>query len=191
MDNLAINFDSNTNDGIISLLNDLYQRSFYKWLHLRSSYYHPLDRLPTLHGLVALCIPCARNIGTPVLTNIKELGIYRVPANVTIDDMNACFIFCPNFNAILSFIRHSPNLRSVEIWGFQGNVVDISALNNERKKLDVAREKLGGARKVTLHVGEDVYIATKWTMVKTMFDMIEMKPKTSRNVIRTNNFLCW
>lgn len=192
LDELAI-IILNTSDtaAVIGLLNDLHQRGFYKRLHLRTYTVPSPDQLLALHGLITLYIPYEKIIGYPVLANIKELGIV-VPRNAPpIDDMNAWVsyfiniehlaIVRPNFNDILLFIGRSMKLRSIEIWHFQGNVLDVSALKKERKKLE-------GARKVTIYVDEDVYLATKWASSQTTFDLIEIKRKLSHNIIRPHSF---
>lgn len=69
---------------------------------------------------------------------------------------------------ILPFVRQSRNLNEITITHLEENALDLSSLNNERKKLN-------GVRKVMIYVSEDVYLATKWTTKDFNLDLIEME----------------
>lgn len=47
-------------------------------------------------------------------------------------------------------------------------VLSLPAMNRER-------EKLHGAQKMTIYVREDIYLATKWALIKNQFSLIRLK----------------
>ncbi|XP_055310989.1 uncharacterized protein LOC129573877 [Sitodiplosis mosellana] len=194
LDDLAItDWIRNPNVNFLGLLTDLHGRGFYRRLHLKSYEVPPSDRLLALQGLVALYFSRGDNIKLPLLVNIRELGIHvhwntqRIQGVNTIAlasrfmNLERLFIARPNFEELLPFIRHSINLKYVEIEEYQEKVIKIYALNKERKKLE-------GARKVTIYVDEDVYLATKWAKAETSVDLIEIKRKESHYIVRPHNF---
>lgn len=48
------------------------------------------------------------------------------------------------------------------------NIFNLIALNN-------ARRQLADAQKITIYVKEEIYLATKWAMKETDFDLIRIK----------------
>ncbi|XP_055306369.1 uncharacterized protein LOC129570695 [Sitodiplosis mosellana] len=192
LDDLAMEMDPNVDIDIIDvggLLKVLHQRGFYKRLHLYSPELTSPDQLTALPGLVTLYTESEEITEIPVLPNIKEFGI--VDGDAPDIDTNALaikflnlqhlFITKPSFTEILPFIGRSKKLEDIEIAEYQGTVLDIAALNKERKKL-------AGARKVIIYVGEDVYLATKWATTETSLELIELKRKQSRKMIRPHSF---
>ena len=80
----------------------------------------------------------------------------------------------PTSEAIASFIRHAANLKRIKI--------DRGCLmsNIENDGLNLAawnklREKLPGARKVTIYVPEETYLAAKWTADKIDYSLISLQ----------------
>lgn len=76
---------------------------------------------------------------------------------------------------ILPFIRFSPRLKQVKCGDLSdgmhmiGGILDVDALNNQRKELP-------NARKVTIYVNEAVFLATKWARKGAMhFDLVELR----------------
>ncbi|XP_055310988.1 uncharacterized protein LOC129573876 [Sitodiplosis mosellana] len=197
LDDLAIVLSDNSNDDILSLLTDLHGRGFYRRLHLRSYRVPPVDRLLSLQGLVALYFSPiffrGEKIELPPLVNIRELGFYvhwgtsrnngvnTIALASRLMNLERLFIARPNFEDLLPFIRRSINLKYVEIYLFKGKVLEIYALNKERKKVE-------GARKVTIYVDEDVYLATKSAKAETLLGLIEIKRKESHYIVRPHNF---
>lgn len=84
-------------------------------------------------------------------------------------------IYRTRFEHILPFIQHSVNLKTIAIEYFDGDILDLPALNKERKKLL-------GARKVTIYVEERVFLATKWASKTTHLGFIELKRIESLSV---------
>lgn len=169
----------------IGVLNELHEHGFYKKLHLRCVGEVPsTDRLLSIPGLVTLYIEPDKDPEYPVLPNIKELGIMRCGPMFKTDALASSFVnlehlfISGSFN-LLPFMRHSAKLRDVQL--YKGKAINITALNMERKKLK-------DARKVTIYVSEDVYLATKWATSNTSLDLIELKRQTSRNIVRPHSF---
>lgn len=78
------------------------------------------------------------------------------------------------FEQTTGFIRNCPKLKHFMISHMVNeNLLDLFALNKERKKL-------AGACKTTIYVDEKVFIATKWATEKTNYDLIELKRLESR-----------
>ncbi|XP_055306372.1 uncharacterized protein LOC129570697 isoform X2 [Sitodiplosis mosellana] len=178
-------------DTTIGFLNDLHEKGFFKRLHFRSERNSTTSakQLLSLPGLVTLYIYPIRNGNPefPVLPNIKELGILnRVGTHINTDAMATSFInleqlFITGSDDLMPFIRRSIKLKDVEIADFEGEVLDIAALNKDRKKL-------AGARKLTIYVNERVYLATKWATTDTSLELIELKRQTSRDIVRPHSF---
>ncbi|XP_055308532.1 uncharacterized protein LOC129572571 [Sitodiplosis mosellana] len=188
VDDLAIDMNKDI-DTTIGFLNDLHEKGFFKRLHFRSESNVPsADQLLSLPGLVTLYIGPyeKRNLKFPVLPSIKELGITCVGIDIITDAMATSLInleqlFITDSDHLMPFIRRSAKLRDVEIAEYQETVLDIAALNKERRKLV-------GARKVTIYVNERVYLATKWATPDTSLELIELKRQSSRDIVRPHSF---
>lgn len=191
LEDLAIDLHRNINDNMISLLNELYDRNFYKKLHLRCTrvqFPMQLSLLHELRGLVTLYISCAENTKLPLLTDITELGISKQGGGINInflaDNYNKLqhlLLDKVNFTEILPFIRHSLTLKSVEIYQYTKDMLDVVKLNNERKKLH-------GAQRITVYVNDDLYRATKWLTPVVTLEFIEIKRQQSYNNLRPHSF---
>ena len=174
-------------DAFVVLLNELYRRRFYKRLHLTSDLL-PHDELPALPGLVTL-YHRAGQADYPLLINVKEFVIFDgrdkyinptplVNTLINVEHIFACFA---NIGFILPLIRNLLKLKAIYINRFDGNVLDVRALNRERNKLL-------GAQKVTIYVDEEAYLATKWASKGTTFDLIEIRRRSSNDIIRPYSF---
>lgn len=191
LEDLAIDLHRDINDNMINLLNNLYDRNFYKRLHLRCIRLQSPIQLFLLHklrGLVTLYIACVKNTELPLLTGITELGINKQCGGIDIKFLAANYnqirhlhLNIVDFTEILPFIRHSLTLKSVKIDEFNEKVLDVVKLNNERKKLQ-------GARRVTMYVNDDVYLATKWSTPETILEFIEIRRQQSCNNLRPHSF---
>ncbi|XP_055307593.1 uncharacterized protein LOC129571765 [Sitodiplosis mosellana] len=190
VDDLAIDMNEDI-DTTIGFLNNLHEKGFFKRLHFRSERNSTTsaEQILSLPGLVTLYIYPNENENPefPVLPSIKEIGIInRFERHINTDAMVNSFInleqlFIIGSRDLLPFIRRSIKLKDVEIADFEGEVLDIAALNKERKKLV-------GARKVTIYVNERIYLATKWATSDTSLEMIELKRQSSRDIIGPHSF---
>lgn len=195
-DRLNIELDHKLNV-IHDLVNELYKRGFYKQLHLYCIYAAPLyvynhaHHLSTFYNLEKLDVSglfC--DFPLTKMNDIIELEIIRfyfVPAEKIPDLINLkCIcVHSATLKEISILVCHVPKLREIKISREinEGETYppkkssdlkfndlqtsDLVALNEER-------EKLSGARKVTIFIPENNFLKIKWT-AKTNFSLIEFK----------------
>lgn len=190
LDDLAIRvIDGNEVDlsEFCRFLNELHARGFYQHLHLYSLYglkQKTVREFATLNGLVKVYIS---HVGRPValssLTSIQELCVF---VSDQITDLDAAistlthlkriqFRFA-HFNGILMLIKKAAGLMRIKVdylengeyFSKSTNAIDLFELNKER-------EQLQGARKITIYVKEDIYLATKWAMIETDLRLIRLR----------------
>lgn len=176
LDDLTIEVLKHVDENVFIILNDLHNRGFYKRLHISVEREKWKPQFATLPGLNTLYVDDV--VVLPTISSLKELGIYDLSAfcdrglNINIPDLcinlERLIIRETSADALMPFIRHSVNLKMIDINKFEGNVLNISALNKER-------EKLQGARKVMISVDEEVYLATKWASMQINFSLIGMQ----------------
>lgn len=165
---------------ICELLNQLYERGFYRSLHLfvKRVDQRCSEQLNTVYGLEHLSIrQFSESFDLPLLTNLKGLTILdgsndndmNILANRL---MNLERILIQNaiYSDILPFIRQSVKLNKIKIIPKVNETLRLVNLNEER-------EKLAGARKITIYVPDNIFLATKWTTKNgdINLNMIEMK----------------
>lgn len=155
---------------IRNLFVQLFNRGFYKRLFL---YVPKVDQqacnlLTLLKGLEKLCIrEYGQIFGLAQLTNLRELAILdgakaddmEILAN-SYTNLQRFYISNASIDDIRPFICRSTNLTKVKVIPkdeshFNGGILPLIALNRER-------EKLAGARKVTIYVPDNVFINSKW-----------------------------
>ncbi|XP_055305041.1 uncharacterized protein LOC129569872 [Sitodiplosis mosellana] len=185
LDVLEIRFDGNK-DSLTELrdnLNFLHEFGVFQRLHLYTK--RVSDKVVSLNALGKLavvfwCADDCENI-SPFLDNITELSIrFNVDGSTmettarNLVNLERVYLGAPTSEAIVSFIRHSAKLKIIKV------AYSFRMSNNTEDGLDLAawnklREKLTEARKVTMYVEEDVYLATKWATDKTDYSLIELK----------------
>lgn len=174
-------------------LNQLYDRGFYKKFHFY--YDFPLKKslsqqLPSVKGLEKLTIfECECECELYQMNNLKELAITNCyPMDLNLDDLpnklvnlERILLRWVSYENILPFIRRSRYLTKIKLRAkdedlkcFNGGIVNLIKLNDERAKLD-------GARKLTIFVDNGIFLATKWTTPNgnTDLEFIELRPTTS------------
>lgn len=171
-----------------NFLNELYDIGVYRRLHLHATFCEPhhLEQMVLVKGLEALRYP---NLTDGMLLSkcihLKELRIGMISPLPNIDILAKSLVNLKRLHIryaatddFLPFIYHSPKLKSVKI-DIVGNrndfnsLLDLVAMENERKKLK-------WARKVRIYIDECVYLATKWVYGTTNFRFIEVKRAHSR-----------
>lgn len=172
---------------IWSLLKQLGERQFYKRLHITALWINQddLDQIGSLHALEQLNLKSvAIKITLPQLINLKELNVYayeffedlEISASNLVN-VEQVYIAFASINDTMPFVRRCANVKQIKINHlengiyFKNGIIDLSALNTERKKLN-------GAHKITMYVSEKIYLANKW-MSKTNFDLVELKRNQS------------
>lgn len=141
--------------------------------------------LVTLKALIKVKIEYSfsERIFKPDLTKLEELFIscaYDVTNWVELPDRldNLHRMGCQFASAdqIFMFIGRSPKLNRITVSELSGGihfnkdtrVLDLVALNNERKRLK-------GAQKITIYFREKIYLATKRAFNETNFSLIQLK----------------
>lgn len=181
LDDLAIENESFRNfDECCYLLNVAHKRGLYKRLQL---YFHKFKRdmvtqLALVLGLDKLYITNSDNVALSTLQNLNELCIPEMTSIQNFDALATNHTKLERIEVlnampghILPFIGRTRQLKKIRIknrWNADTNVIDLPTMNRER-------EKLYGAQRVTLYVREDIYLATKWALIKTEFPLIALK----------------
>ncbi|XP_031629057.1 uncharacterized protein LOC116344600 [Contarinia nasturtii] len=191
IDTLVIHYndDKIEFDVFCRFLNELYEFGFYKKLHLIENFLiqEDIDQLASVKGLVKFKVQNYVHVGA--FKDLEELcanysdditDLETLPHMLS--KLNRVHFEDASSNDILPFIFHSNNLTKLKVEDLSSGlhfdenekILNLFALNKER-------EKLVGARKITIYVRQDVYILTKWAMKQTDFNMIEMKRDSSYN----------
>lgn len=176
------------------LLKELHKRGSFKRLHLDLKCFsqQTLEQMELLgNALLALSSlrlkECtSESITLPQLINLKELNISTCLNDLPLGamtDVNALVSQLVNLERIhfaiaddyeiTQFICHSAKLKKMKIenlaWQDDNNVcIDLLMLNNERAKLPQAQ-------KLIIYIGDEEYLATKWSCKQTEFNCIEMR----------------
>lgn len=192
LDDLTIEIGQNKRNfhDIHNLLNDLKVQGVYKRLHFNLRHFNQqmIDDMRPLYDLNSLCLEYDSNndgvIALPRWMNLIELQVSNYCTLINTDvlvmhwtNLNRISFHLIASHDILPFIRHSTKLKKMKIQYLSDskncqNILNLSNLNDER-------EKLHGASKVTIYVNEEVYLATKWAMNGTDFNLIEIRRASS------------
>lgn len=186
-DKLAVEFvNKDIDNEVVNVLSELNERGFCKQFHVYSTRISEpcFDRLtsqPLSNAIELLHIPMHR-IDMP-LENIKTLGISNFYNDVSLTRTNFVCKF-PNLeriyfsqsstDAIYPFICGSTKLKAIKIKRLHGGIhfrrgcIDLPALNKER-------EKLNGAKKVSIFVDEYFVLLAKWSNIPTRCRLVEVK----------------
>lgn len=177
------------------LLNLLYEQGFYKRLHLYSvniTRQKDLDKIRSLHGLEKLYLGLDGKViqpALPPLPELKELCLrglilfqsispnktdyYEHMAKSLINVQRVFFDFATS-DDIIPFIRYAPKVKEIKVDRlkrgryFKEGVVNLAALNKERKELACAN-------KITIYVSENVFLSTKMAIMKTEYSLVTLK----------------
>lgn len=169
-------------DDFFHFIQKLHDRGFYKSLYLsiykflltsrNSNYNYNQDLRELLCKLPALEILKCHFDSFPdlaSLANLRKLCILKSSLSCTHMETMAkhltklerlTLLEWTTFNEILLFIRHAKNLKTIKAWYLDNQldqVLDVYALNQERKKLP-------NARPVSIYVKEKVYLSAKWNV---------------------------
>lgn len=177
---------------IYSFLNTFHQRGHFKRLHFRfeellSQLF--IDQIASIHALDTLHLKEEAGSSLPVLTCLTELYTYCGNLNMeqtvsNLANIKKLVFWEANIEDILTVVRNSIRIREIKVRTlnekgryspnfnakhfFHQNSINLDALNQERIKML-------GASKITIYVHEDVYVATKWSNITTVFCLIELK----------------
>lgn len=177
-------------DDLCSLVNQLYDHGFYKRLRLElCKEISSINQIMTLPGLEELSVYFGQSfIKLPTIDGLKELIIHfmddhNINFEVIIKSLpnlrKVCFMTHPSTKQLLPFMRRLPKLKELGIYSpsRRGLQIELSALNEERKKLF-------GACKLVILVREDVYLETKMATknLYVIHNLIEIKRIDSTNM---------
>lgn len=177
-------YKKQTLETLLEFLNQLHEQGFYKRLHIfRIGNSKLRTGLALIRGLELLSI-ChfEEKYNLDQLTNLKELMIrhpkvkdMEILANSLKNIEHLC-IYGKNTDDVMPFIRRSWKLNKIKLRSlFQRTApLNLAMLNEERAKLF-------GARKITIYVDHNMFLATKWTTRNgdTNLSFIEMKRSSS------------
>lgn len=172
---------------IRELLHQLHERGFYNRLHLYVQRINQQcsDQLSLLRGLEKLCIKYFTEIcNLSHLISLKELVILNDAKSADMEilannltNLQRLFLQNATFNDLLPFIRHSMKLRVVKFFPKESEDKEDGTEALKIITLERERLKLMTARKVTIYVPDDIFLATKWTLNygDTNMNSVEMK----------------
>lgn len=163
------------------LLNKLYDRGIYK--RLQFDYVYGLHRekaeqLNSVNGLVKITVNYAKEPITLgafesleeifIESSLKITDLTTVARNLT--KLRRIHFACSNFRDILPLISCAKNLKEIKLNRLtdRNKILNLFALNKKR-------EKLQGAKRITLYAPENVYLAIKWAMKETDFCLIKIR----------------
>lgn len=185
--NVRIYFWLDIMGGLGDTLNQLYEQGFHKRVHLFIYLINQedVDKIASIRGLEKIYISKIKDMAftLPPMPDLREL-CFGSPSNldhVDIDSVskNLANIERINFEkckaiAVLPFLRYSPKVKEIKVdklkegTYFKNGIIDLSALNKERKAL-------AGTCKVTIYVEEDIFLSTKFAITKTEYNMVTLK----------------
>lgn len=158
---IYINSIMNT-DKVYELLNQLHDRGFYQQLIFSVKYNLDFSHLTTFMNLKEIHIN----------SFIEKSDMDSIAKNLL--NLERISIKCESLNHISPIIHHSPKLTSIRVINLFriGLGFDLFTLNLER-------EKLNAARKVSIYLDERSYLTLKWTTKQTNFSLIDLKRLSS------------
>lgn len=174
-------------DDICRLLNDLHQQGFYQRLFLSASSIYEqeeLNQIALIRGLKKLYLVDVSTETIAVLPPMPELNDLWFRFGVKLKDLDSVVRSLLNVNrvhfdvakanCIASLVRYAPQVKEVKVKKlregahFEDGVIDLFALNRDRKRLV-------NACKITIYVNENIFLSTKRVMGKTELGLITLK----------------
>ncbi|XP_031637262.1 uncharacterized protein LOC116349803 [Contarinia nasturtii] len=182
-----VDLQLNTMTMTFQLLNQLYERGFFKQLHLHVTYIDAeyTNAMMSLYGLEKLCINrIIRNstFNLHRVNTLKELAIFDILPTFDVDvlaqeltRLESLYICRATYGDILAFTRYATKLNRIilkDTLNLDAKRIKVVTLNEERKKLK-------NARKLTIYLPDDVFIASKWATVNGETDLKFVKIQRS------------
>lgn len=166
------------------LLNQLFERGFYKKFHfyydmkMKESLSKILPLVKGLENLIISDLECEfnqmNNLNDLAITSCYDYGSYSNDLPNKLLNIEKIFLCNISHKEILPFIRQSWNLTKIKLEFFKDDTIDLVYLNEERGKLC-------DAKKLTIYVDNKIFLDTKWTTPngKTDLKFVELRPTTS------------
>lgn len=173
----------------LGLLNELFTQGFFKRLHFFESikFAQQISESSFPIEILHLEIPESNeSIVLPPLKMIKELS-FRMGSDAlkalenNFNNIDRICMVYAEFVDILPFIRFSRRIKQIGVCHFRqtddiyfkDGIIDVIALNKERKKLK-------GAGKITIYVEEKLFLATKWAIGISVDSLVQLKRSIAR-----------
>lgn len=157
------------------ILNQLHENGFYKKInfHIRSVNKAISEKITFIRGLQKLVIlEFNKSFNLINLKNLKQLDILRYPKPTemkilakNLTKLERIFIGDATIKDIIPFVKYSMNLMKLNVAfndDIQSNEAHKSNAFLDCIKLNKAREKFNGAKKITVFVQENDFLETKW-----------------------------
>lgn len=186
LDELELKYCVRVGDALCNQLNSLHERDFYKRLNLGILENNPSSaQLCSINGLVNvdLSYPSAEAIQFSLLPNLEEISTWDADQiadfhalPTSLKKLERLRMTNASSDDIFPFICQAEEIKSIWVdklrdglhFNTYTNIIELNALNLER-------EKLIEAQKVTIYVKEKIYVATKWALKETDFSLIKLK----------------
>ncbi|XP_055307768.1 uncharacterized protein LOC129571917 [Sitodiplosis mosellana] len=170
---------------VCNLLNRLHRYGFYKHVNIRGLFYssdqEEIDLLGSVPALEKLFM-FNREAAIPHLPDLKELRftLSGIPSELeaatsNLKNIERIYFEKAPFDSVLLIVQHFPKVKLMKVddivvdgMHFKKNVIDLKAINNERRKLN-------GACKMTIYVKDTIYLATKYATTNTQLSLIALK----------------
>lgn len=174
---------------IADTIEQLHEQGFHKRLHLTICILRQadMDRIASIPGMEKFCpfpilsLRFNEAFTWPTMPYLRELSIYHFNLIPDVNfvakkfkNVERVFFRKGRPEDIIAFIRYASKVKEIKVHNlqegahFQNGIIDLLALNNERKRL-------AGACKVTIYVEEVTFLSTKFSKVKTEFSLITLK----------------
>lgn len=170
-----------------NLLNQLFERGFYKRLNLYYNVYACnqtlFDQMAKLNGIRKLENKCSDKISLSAFSDVENIlfkdsdklnDLDAIATNLTkLQKIN--FLFA-RMDHIKRLVSQAANLSKIII----GSLIDEENGRTTKwepfllREMNWYREKLAGAKKLTIYVEENVYLATKWKLKNTNLSLVQL-----------------
>lgn len=202
---LYMNYDSWVDFvSMCDLLHKLYESKFYKRLHLQyicgTSNQEFFDEMASLSALVKLTINIRSHVQLSAFSNLEDLFIDNIDQIRDFDVMifklkklKRIRVRCSSLEHIAMLMSRASELKQIVV----ESIMDknhVSIINNiaiNLTELNMEREKLENAQKVTFYVPEDIYLATIWAKKQTDLNLVRLrrmeKQDNSYNLVSHNS----
>lgn len=182
---LTVRFPPTNDDTLyyyfVDFLKTMHQRGFYKTLNLSFDYRETENNFENLTKFTST-LPALEMLSTPTdsivdlshLTNLKHLEIRAYDSGVLIENvaknlnkLKKLTFYVASIGDILPFVCHSKRLKTINIYHLRDKILDLYALNEERKKLE-------DACPISICVLENVYLPTKWKIGNLHLNLVRI-----------------
>lgn len=204
IDDLIVVQDFNEDElehSVCHMLNALHRIGFYKRLHLNGTmayfFQESINQIATLDALETLRCGCfltpMSSVDLSSLKRLKELSVYyysqsndeMISMAKGLVNLERISFTQATLNDIVPFVIYAAKLCTIQVHhvmrassenGFQSNGNDYCSDNIlYAATLNKRRKQLKNAKKLTIFLSENVYLATKWNICNVYFSLIRIK----------------